>query len=110
MFKEVFAKDAKYMTVHQAKGLEWDTVIVGVNPTSRDKTDLIKVFSNPSIRDENPMDEFVRIYYVACGRARKLLYIHIPEDSKLISTIKENADLFKQKQRCNLDYSFIGVS
>lgn len=107
LFRDVFAKDAKYMTVHQAKGLEWDTVVVGALPGARDRTSLLQVFSSPSITGESVMDEFVRIYYVACSRAKKTLYIHIPDDQKLINAIKENLELFKRQKECSLTYDFL---
>ncbi len=34
LFTEVFSENSKYMTVHQAKGLEWDKVIVSVTPST----------------------------------------------------------------------------
>lgn len=40
LFKQVFSDDSRYMTVHQAKGLEWDKVIVSVMPGSRDKINI----------------------------------------------------------------------
>jgi len=107
LFSEVFSKDAKYMTVHQAKGLEWDTVIVAAMPTKRDGASLINMFNLPEILGENSVDEFVRIYYVACSRARKSLYIHIPDDQKLKSTIKQQIDLYVQDKNCFLKYEFI---
>lgn len=107
LFSEVFSKDAKYMTVHQAKGLEWDTVVVAVKPTSHDKTNLTNVFNSPGILGENSIDEFVRIYYVACSRARKSLYIHIPDDQNLKRTIKQQIDLYVQDKKCSLEYEFI---
>ena len=107
LFRDVFAKDAKYMTVHQAKGLEWDTVVVGALPGARDRTSLLQVFSSPTITCESVMEEFVRIYYVACSRAKKTLYIHIPDDQKLINAIKENLESFKQQKECSLTYDFL---
>ena len=32
LFNEVFAENSKYLTVHQAKGLEWRKIVVGVLP------------------------------------------------------------------------------
>ena len=107
LFSEVFSKDAKYMTVHQAKGLEWDTVVVATIPTKRDGTSLINMFNSPEILGENNFDEFVRIYYVACSRARKSLYIHIPDDQELKSTIKRQIDLYVQDKKYLLEYEFI---
>lgn len=106
LFSEVFSKDAKFMTVHQAKGLEWDTVVVAAIPTRRDNTSLTNMFNSPRILGENSIDEFVRIYYVACSRARKSLYIHIPDDPKLKRTIKQQIDLYVQDKKCSLEYEF----
>lgn len=78
LFTEVFSPESKYMTVHQAKGLEWDKVIVSVHPNNFDKIELPIVYSNPEILKEEASDEFVRMYYVACSRARESLYIHLP--------------------------------
>lgn len=94
------------MTVHQAKGLEWDTVVVAAIPTRRDNTSLTNMFYSPGILGENSIDEFVRIYYVACSRARKSLYIHIPDDQKLKRTIKQQIDLYVQDKKCSLEYKF----
>lgn len=107
LFSEVFSKDAKYMTVHQAKGLEWDTVVVAAMPTKHDGVSLTDMFNSPGILGENCIDEFVRIYYVACSRARKSLYIHIPDAQSLKSTIKQQIDLYVQDEKCFLKYEFI---
>ena len=40
LFTEVFSETSKYMTVHQAKGLEWDKVIVSVTPNRFDKIQI----------------------------------------------------------------------
>lgn len=80
LFSEVFSVGSKYMTVHQAKGLEWDEVIVSVNPNRFDRINLTAVYNNPEILKEEISDEFVRMYYVACSRARDCLYIHLPSE------------------------------
>jgi superfamily I DNA/RNA helicase len=88
LFTEVFSLKSKYMTVHQAKGLEWDSVIVSVMPNNFDKVNLPTVYSDPQILKEEPADEFVRMYYVACSRAKEDLYIHLPDgfDQTIINT------------------------
>jgi superfamily I DNA/RNA helicase len=77
LFTDVFSENSHYMTVHQAKGLEWDKVIVSVTPNAFDETDLNCVYSSPDLTKETPSNEFVRMYYVACSRAKDDLYIHI---------------------------------
>lgn len=76
------------MTVHQAKGLEWDEVIVSVSPNNFDKIKLPAVYNKPEILKEAAADEFVRMYYVACSRARDSLYIHLADgfDQNIIDT------------------------
>jgi superfamily I DNA/RNA helicase len=71
LFTEVFSQKSCYMTVHQAKGLEWDKVIVSVEPSRFDKTNISAVYTNPQILQETPAEEFVRMYYVACSRAKE---------------------------------------
>ena len=81
---------SKYMTVHQAKGLEWKKVVVSALPTKkRDGITMSEVFANPQLIQENSADEFVRIYYVACSRAIEDLYIHITEG--IDQTVIENS-------------------
>ena len=105
LFVEVFSDNSKYMTVHQAKGLEWDKVIVSLVPIRSDKTNLLNVFSHPSLIDETASDEFVRMYYVACSRAREDLYIYITSGCDT-EEIARNLDFFIQTRGCRLEYEF----
>lgn len=79
LFNEVFSCNSVYMTVHQAKGLEWEKVIVSVTPNKFDKISLSRLYSTPQLINENPAEEFTRMYYVACSRAKEDLYIHISD-------------------------------
>ena len=79
LFNEVFTEKSKYMTVHQSKGLEWENVLVAAMPIRRDQINIAEMYSTPQIIGPKALNEFVRIYYVACSRAAKNLYIHIPE-------------------------------
>ena len=106
LFTEVFSNDSKYMTVHQAKGLEWDKVIVSVKPSKNDHSDLSVFWDNPQILNESSTDEFSRIYYVACSRARKELYIHI-EDVSLESIIRSNITTYKERLGLDMHFEFI---
>lgn len=106
LFTEVFSENSKYMTVHQAKGLEWDKVIVCLMPASRDGIVISEVFSNPQLMAENSSDEFVRMYYVACSRAREDLYIHIPNGCSKDIIIR-NLDEYVQNHGCRLEYEFL---
>ncbi|HML90705.1 MAG TPA: hypothetical protein PKA28_19940 [Methylomusa anaerophila] len=70
-------------------------VIVSVNPNNFDKIKLPAVYSNPEILKEEAADEFVRMYYVACSRARESLYIHLPSgfDQNAINTSWKNRNV-----------------
>jgi superfamily I DNA/RNA helicase len=92
LFTEVFSPNSSYMTVHQAKGLEWKKVIVSVEPNRFDKTKISDVYADPRILQETPAEEFVRMYYVACSRAEEDLYVHLPSgfDESLIAGAFQN--------------------
>lgn len=106
LFTEVFSENSKYMTAHQAKGLEWDKVIVSLTPTSRDGINISDVFSQPELTAESSSNEFVRMYYVACSRAREDLYIHIPAGCTK-DIIVSNLDAYIQNMECKLEYEFL---
>lgn len=108
LFEDVFSKDAQYMTVHQAKGREWDAVVVATIPTARrDGTDLEMTLTNPNILGEDKIAEFVRIFYVACSRAKQDLYIHLPGSEAIKGKIAQALDMYKKANNCRLDYEFI---
>lgn len=106
LFTEVFSENSKYMTVHQAKGLEWDKVIVSVTPGKNDKTTIDKVYSAPVLLGEKPENEFVRMYYVACSRARNDLYIHI-ETGCSKELIDGSLTKFIETSGLSIEYEFI---
>jgi len=43
------------MTVHQAKGLEWEKVIVSVTPNKFDKSNLQALYLAPKLLEEIPV-------------------------------------------------------
>lgn len=108
LFTEVFSQNSKYMTAHQAKGLEWDKVIVSLTPTSRDGIVISDVFTQPQLTAESGSNEFVRMYYVACSRAREDLYIHIPSGCTK-DIIVSNLDAYIQNTKCALQYEFLSI-
>ncbi|MBI5223563.1 ATP-dependent helicase [Candidatus Micrarchaeota archaeon] len=68
--KEKTEKRIVLTTIHQAKGLEWDSVyVLGV---------ANGIF--PSARAEN-IEEERRLFYVACSRAKKKLVLSYPQTS-----------------------------
>ena len=106
LFTDVFSENSKYMTVHQATGLEWDKVIVSVAPNSFDKIKIADLYSNPQLMNENSADEFTRMYYVACSRAKEDLYVHILDES-LISELQASINAYIDKTGKRIDYEFI---
>lgn len=110
LFHEVFSENSQFMTVHQAKGLEWNKVIVAVSPTRFDAIgQTINIFSNPQLVGELPRNEFTRIYYVACSRAKEELYIHITDTCTEYakSVIKNAIDTFGGKTSRKICYDFM---
>ena len=97
LFNEVFSKNSRYMTVHQAKGLEWKKVFVSIYPTRADSTSFSEMFQKSNILSENSMDEFTRIFYVACSRASEELFIEINEADKIIVEQKLNEYIAEKK-------------
>lgn len=106
LFTEVFAEDSKYMTVHQAKGLEWKRVVVSVSPGKFDGITLEKMYSEPKLTEENAANEFVRMYYVACSRAKEDLYIHIPQ-KELQELIISSLSKFIDDSGLLIEYEFV---
>lgn len=85
LFVDVFSPNSKYMTIHQAKGREWDEVIVDLMPSKNmDKgKSLEKVFDTYSIKGVE--NEYQRIVYVACTRVKNHLYIIVRNNGELRS-------------------------
>lgn len=108
LFTEVFSANSKYMTTHQAKGLEWDKVIVSLTPTRRDNINISDVFSKPQLTEENSSDEFMRMYYVACSRAKEDLYIHI-QSGCTKEVIVSNLNEYIKNTNCKLEYEFMTI-
>ncbi|MCT7729443.1 MAG: ATP-dependent helicase, partial [Lactobacillus iners] len=86
-----------------------DKVIVSLNPNSFDKregVDLNKMFTSPVLVNETALDEFTRLFYVACSRAKNELYIHL-EDESLQSVIRSSLENFQEKSGIDINYEFI---
>ena len=78
----------KLTTIHQAKGLEFDTVFLimlcdGLFPSGR------------SLELEDALEEERRLFYVAITRAKKNLYLSYP----IIRTAQGYSDFMQQKSR-----------
>ena len=107
LFNKIFSPDSQYMTVHQAKSLEWDKVIVSLKPVSFDKIEFINMFKNPQILSETERDEFTRMFFVACSRAKEELYIHVKNPSNEIEMMKEELKKYCELTRINEFYEFV---
>lgn len=105
LFKDVFSKNSKYMTVHQAKGLEWKRVFINVFPTRSDSTSFSQIFQENNIRDENSCSEFIRLFYVACSRAKEELFICIEKKDK--DVIEENLNKYIKENGLTRFYDFM---
>lgn len=109
LFTEVFSAGSKYMTVHQAKGLEWEKVVVSLTPnkaSNKDNTTLDVMYNNPCLLAEQAAQEFTRMYYVACSRAKEDLYIHLPNGFS--SSVIDNAiGAFTEKSGQRIEYEII---
>lgn len=106
LFTQVFSENSKYMTVHQAKGLEWNKVIVSVSPSKNDNIDLEDLYSEPKLMDETPSDEFTRMYYVACSRSREDLFIHFSSGFN-VRKIQKALNDFEERSGKTINYEFI---
>lgn len=106
LFSEVFSEDSKYMTIHQSKGLEWDTVIVAATPSKNDTITLSDMFAKPILINEDSASEFVRMFYVACSRAKKELIIHLA-DTSLEKTINASLEEYIKNTGQSVTYEFI---
>jgi len=76
-------------TVHQAKGLEWRAVFVlwladGKLPDAR------------AMREDDGVEEERRLFYVACTRAKDLLYLAHPvvADERSMSSVFQRPSMF----------------
>lgn len=105
LFNEVFSKNSKYMTVHQAKGLEWKKVFVSIHPTRTDATTFSEMFEKSNILSETSMDEFTRMFYVACSRASEELFIEIDEADKII--VEQKLNEYINEKKIDKFYDFI---
>ena len=55
---------------------------------------------------ENPADEFTRMYYVVCSRAKEDLYIHISNEC-LIPKLQASINAYIAKTGKSIAYEFI---
>jgi len=72
-----------YRTIHKAKGDEFDNILLIIPP--EEKKDFMKFFSNTDLEN----NESHRLYYVALSRAKKNLFVNLPnldegEEEKLV--------------------------
>jgi len=106
LFRNVFSSNSRYMTVHQAKGLEWKKVVVSVEPTRNDKTKFTEMFNDPQIVRETLQDEFTRIFFVACSRAKEELYVHLKNNIEEVNTMKAHLEAYAKKNGLSVFFAF----
>jgi DNA helicase II / ATP-dependent DNA helicase PcrA len=93
---EIFIDDSNYMTIHRAKGKEFESVLVNGEPFAKEKefVQVSKVLNNPVIisdttnENEMTLEEYTRLLYVGYSRAINKLYIHMFEDGNLEQSIR----------------------
>lgn len=81
--------ETKYLTVHMAKGLEEESVIL-INfsndylgfPSKIENNKIISVINND--KEDIPYAEERRLFYVALTRCKKRIYIMVPKDNPSI--------------------------
>ncbi len=82
-------EEAKHLTIHKAKGLEYDNVMLVFNK----KEDALDFLLNTNLDDAK--DDH-RLYYVACSRAKHRLFISVPslnDDESIMVKRKYNDSL-----------------
>jgi superfamily I DNA/RNA helicase len=90
---ELFSEDSKHMTIHQAKGKEFNNVLLNLEPFARvpEKSFNPKdIFITPTIINNatNPaFEEYTRVAYVGCSHAINKLYIHLHGDKQMAEAI-----------------------
>lgn len=81
-------------------------VIVSVTPNRFDKIQITDIYSNPKLTNESPADEFTRMYYVACSRAKEDLFIHLP-DISIVDKLHESLHTFAEMTGRGIEYEII---
>lgn len=93
---EIFSSSSRFMTIHKAKGAEFDNVLINIEPAARlDSKECtpLNILCNPLIFEKSSdkakksYEEFTRIVYVAASRAKNKLYIHLNGDEQMASNI-----------------------
>lgn len=95
MVDEIFVDESNYMTIHRAKGKEFDSVLVNGEPFSKEKdiAQVLWALKNPTIisdtlnEDALIAEEYTRLLYVGYSRAINKLYIHLYGNENTASDI-----------------------
>ncbi len=106
LFAKVFSEESNYMTIHQSKGLEWEKVIVSPKPSKFDKCKFKDIFLDPHILHENPQNEFTRLFFVACSRAKEELVIHLENKEDEVLMMKKALDTYCMVNNIKAFYEF----
>lgn len=85
MILDVFTKTGNFMTIHRAKGREFENVLVNIKP-ARDESRVLRVndvLCNPVVfldncdNDSKVIGEYTRLVYVGASRAINNLYLYV---------------------------------
>jgi superfamily I DNA/RNA helicase len=106
---ELFSENSNYMTIHQAKGKEFSSVLVNLEPFARgDEKNFTptSVFTDPQIigGDNLAYEEYIRIAYVGCSRAIDKLYIHIKGDKTTEQQIEKAIKSYYKDEPTKQDF------
>jgi DNA helicase-4 len=80
-------KDNDVVTIHRAKGLEADIIIIlnmikGKFPSEKVSDPVLQYFSKYRSDDDYPYAEERRLFYVAMTRAKKACYLYLPSEGQ----------------------------
>ena len=94
-------KDNDVVTIHRAKGLEADIIIIlnmikGKFPSEKVSDPVLQYFSKYRSDDDYPYAEERRLFYVAMTRAKKACYLYLPpegQESSFWDEIKDDPNI-----------------
>lgn len=110
--KAVYALDTKYLEEYkravsnEAKDFETYLLVLKRFVDNHYSWNYTNIYSNPKLTNESPADEFTRMYYVACSRAKEDLFIHLP-DISIVDKLHESLHTFAEMTGRGIEYEII---